>query len=948
MHITKATLLFICLAVGVNNTSLLAQNNSESHEKTGTVPVITKTDATGIDTMRLKSVEFTPYISLQQLIKGNNSGVFVQEPSGEPGVKQNMFIHGISAPLLDNKALYEQQPVVYLDGIPLTQEHPFAYLIQKYSINRIGSGTNNLANFNIDNIQSIEVIKDPARLAGLGPLASNGAIWVTTKNPVGGRVKTSVNLYSGVVTTPAYTPINARYEYNFRNKFYNQFGTYDDRLRMPAYLRDSTNADYYGAANWGDLYYNNTTVLNGNASVAGGGEKANFRLFIDGTKDANSADNTSLSKFNGAFYINVVPVEWLTVSSMINYNRINRVRNRNISDRISELRYVPDLTSPLTPNKRLYGAYLDEFDKVIDRNLNNVFQSYVSFQVKADNFYASTKLGIDYNEGTRDVFWPSTLLERVNYVSNYYGINNRLNFANRLGYVFDIADNQKLDISANYTYNSDSYKYNYAYAHNGPNDFIKLNTVGADLEPVRFIPYFFIDKLRYTLNMFSGNVKWSLGDVLSVSGTVRRDGSSAMQVDNRWITSYAGAFDYNLSNHTGWNDIKLSIHGSYGKLPKIFADDRFSAGPVYTSSVGWESQPVLGTYLGYPVITRPYELGWVRWSYPWAYSNKVLLGANIGAFKNRLQVGVDVFNREDKNQIMMVPIAREYGYSSEYRSGMGVNNKGIDVSLFAKIIENNTANVHWTVFGNFSHVKNTLKALPDGMQEIVIGNQKLEIGKPVDAFWVYENNGSYTGSGSLTFNGVAMQAGDPAWVDQNGDNRIDDDDKVLQGNYMPKYFGGFGTNFSYRKMSLDLQFNYVLKRTVLNQYASNRLDFINVENSRDITAVKEITFWELKQDISSYPMYNPWSSVVPYRAEQDLFLDDASFVKLRSATVSYDIVGNSSKTFKKFVFYVTGTNLLTFTKFKGDDPELVTYNGIYDGRGLPLPKTVILGVKIDL
>ena len=126
------------------------------------------------------------------------------------------------------------------------------------------------------------------------------------------------------------------------------------------------------------------------------------------------------------------------------------------------------------------------------------------------------------------------------------------------------------------------------------------------------------------------------------------------------------------------------------------------------------------------------------------------------------------------------------------------------------------------------------------------------------------------------------------------------------------------------------------------------LDFINVENSRNINAVKEISFWEQKQDVSSYPVYNPWSNVVPYRVDQDLFLDDASFIKLRSATLSYDLVSKPSKYFRSFVFYVTGTNLLTLTNFQGDDPELVTYNGIYNGRGLPLPKSVILGVKIDL
>lgn len=947
MSLKVKTLVFVCLTACFTN-SLFAQ------EQTLPATVTSSNDSlplpinpSGNDTISLRPVKFLPYISIQQMLKGNGAGVFVQEPSGEPGVEQNMFIHGISAPLLDNKTLYEQQPVVYLDGIPLTREHPFAYAIQKYTLNRIGTATNNLAIFNIDNIQSIEVIKDPAKLSALGPLASNGAIWVQTKNPKGGSLTSSVNVYTGLVTTPAVTPVNSAYEYQFRNKYYNQFGNISDRLSMPAYLRDSTNSDYYGIADWGDLYYNNALIMNANASVAGGGERANFRFFLDAMKDANSADNTSLNKFNGAFYINVVPVEWLTISSMINYNRLDRNRNRNISDRISELRYVPDLTNPLTPNQRLYGMYLKEFDKVIDRNLNNIFQSYFSIQAKFDKLYASTRLGIDYNEGTRDVFWPSTMLERVNYVSNYYGTNNRLNFSNTLGYEFDIADNQTLEVSGNYTYNADAYKYNYAYAHNGPNDFIKLNTVDASLQPVRFIPYFFIDRIRYVMNSFSGNLKWNLDDILTVSANIRRDGSSTMQVNNRWITSYSGAIDYHLSKQLDLPGIDLSLHGSYGKLPKLFADDRFASGPIYTSNVGWENEPVLGTYLGYPVITRPYEFGWVEWSYPWAYSNKMMIGARLGMLNNRLNFSLDLFNRDDKNQVLLVPIAREYGYKGGYSTGLEVNNKGLDFGFSAKMLNENS-DLQWTLYGSLSTVKNTLKALPNGLNEIVIGQQKLEVGKPVDAFWVYKNQGAYNTASGLSFNGVPMTAGDPAWADLNGDNRIDEDDKELTGNYMPRYFGGFGSTLAYKKIALDLQFNYALKRTVLNQYASKRLDFINVENSRDINAVKEITFWEQKQDVASYPVYNPWSSVVPYRTDQDLFLDDASFVKLRSATLSYDLLTKPSKLFNRLIIYATGTNLLTFSSFKGDDPELVTYDGVYTGRGLPMPKSIIIGAKIEL
>ncbi len=900
-----------------------------------------------IERMRLRTLRFVPNISIQQMLKGNGVGVYVQESSGEPGTDLNMFLHGMSSPLLSKKVLCNQQPLVYLDGIPLIRDHPFAYAIQKYDVNRIGTTTNNLAIFNIDNIESVEVVTDPVKLSALGPLASNGAILVQTKNSRNGRIQSSANLHAGFALPPSYMPINSAYEFKLRNKYYNKYGTFEDKLNIPAYLSDSTNNDYYGIANWGDLYYNRVPVFDANASVSGGTPQANFRFFLNGVKDANSADNTRLDRFNGSFYINVDPVKWLSVSSMVNYARMKRNRNRNITDRLSEVRYIPDLTNPLAPTSQKYSDYLEEYTKAIDRNINNAFQSSIGVLFRFGAFNAQTKLGIDYTEATRDVFWPGTLMEKVSFVSNYFGLSNRINLSNNASYLLKVADNQTLKLNANYTYNADVNRYNYAYAHNGPNDFVKLNSVSNDLKSKSFIPYFFIDKMRYVLNMFSGNVRWNLSDILEVHGTIRRDGSSAMQGDNRWITSYSGGVDYNLSKHLGMENRSVGLRFSYGKLPKLFTDDRFSAGPVYTSSAGWQNEPTLGTYLGCPVVTRPYTLGWIGYSYPWEYATKAMLGIDVGLLNNRINVSVNVFDKTDKNQPLLVPLAKEWGYQGIYKSGMEVNNKGLDIAIAVDVLKNKNG-FGLRVAANGSTVKNKLMALPDGLKSIEMGESKLMVGKPVDGYWLYKNIGQYdpATSNAKTFSGIQLSPGDAQWQDVNNDGTINKDDKILTGNYMPRYFGGINTSLSYKKLAIDAQFTYTLKRMVLNQYASNRLNFINIDNAKDLYAVKDITFWQRKVDVSNYPMYNPWSNTVPYRLEQDLFLEDASYLKLRSITVSYGLE-NVIKKVKSLTVYLTGANLCTFTKFKGDDPELVDYNGIYTGRGLPIPKTIIAGVKIE-
>ncbi|MES2777600.1 MAG: SusC/RagA family TonB-linked outer membrane protein [Bacteroidota bacterium] len=921
----------------------------------------------------LRYVSSQPYISLQQLLKGNAAGTYVQESTGEPGTEQPIFIRGVAAPLLSKRELYDQQAVVYLNGVPLTQDNPFAYEIQKYDFNRIGTATNLLATINPSNIASIEVIKDPVTLASLGPLAANGVIWITTKNAHSGFRQISVNAYAGVAGKPAITPVNAAYENNFRLPFYDKYGTVNDRLNYAPYLRDSTNADYYGPATWTDLYFSNPILFSTDLSLTGGSDRANFRFFTSATKNASSADATNINRYTGSFFINVAPIKWLMVSSMINYNRMERTRNRNIRDRLAEQRYIPDLTNPLTPNKNRYQSYLNEFDKVIDDNASNVIQGYVAISANINKIKYNGRIAFDYNEGIRDAFSPATLLEGNNFVSSYFGYNQRFIASNTLGYEFGLGNNQKLFIEGGQNFQADIYKFDYAFAYNGPNDFIKINVVNGDasssnyLLPTGFAVYYFPSKMQTRLASFFGNATYTLGNALKINAVVRRDGSSNMQPDNRWYTSYSAGAEWNIKQHllagsTKVNDLSLSA--SWGRLGKLLSDDRFNAGPHYRVDLGWGNEPTLGSYAGIPGLSRPYTSGWVGYGIPWAYADRINVGVRYGTWNNRLKLALDLYNRDDKNQLLPVPVAAEWGYTGAYKTGMAVQNRGIDLTLAADLFPAGKNAFNWTFTANFNYNKNKLKALPGGLSELIIGNTMLSVGQPVDGYWLYQNTGIYNSDSEvpvnpqtnkpLTFQGVPLKAGDPKWTDVNGDFVINNKDKVLKGSYLPKLSGGFGSTIGYKALSLDFQFYVSLGRKVLNQYAASRLDFINTEVKNDINSVKEITFWQKKMDLISYPMYNPWSAVVPYRLEQDLFLDDASFLKLRTVSISYDFtktkhsLAKAKKRFQAASIYLTATNLFTITSFKGDDPELVNYNGVYTGYGLPLTQSLIAGFKLSL
>ena len=915
------------------------------------------------DTLKIKEAQLTPFVSLQQFLKGSVSGLHVQETSGEPGTTQSMIIRGIGAPVVNNKDSYNVQPLVYLNGIPLIQDHPFAYEVQKYDYNRIGPATNLLSAIDIQNIQSVEVIKDPYELAKLGPLAANGAIWIITKDARSGTRQITANSYFSIAQPNHALTTNGAYEDKFRKLFYDKFATENQSLAYASYLRDSTNTNYFGASDWSDLYYKAAPAYSVDMGLTGGSERANFRFFGSHTTSAGNADDTNLKRYNASFYINMAPFEWLTMSSMINAVRLNRDRNKNLRDRFAETRYIPDLSTPLSPNKESYQKYLNEYDKSIDDNVNNIVQGYVALNFSLSKFKYTTRLAADYNEGIRDLFVPSTLMETNNYVSNYFGYNQRLVLSNVITFDNVYQEKHKVTFEVGHNYMADTHRYNYATAYNGPNDFIKLNVVEGSkgesdyLTPNSFTVYRYSDLENLNIMSFYANGSYDYNNLFKLSGVVRNDGSSTAQPDSRWFLSAAVRAGFNLKNlfkveHTSIDEIKASV--SLARTGQSFLTDRYAGGPQYRVDAGWDDEPTMPSYNAFATISRPYTSGWVGYGLKTPYSDKLEFTLEGDFFNHRLNGSVSLYTNSNKRMIFNSTVPLEYGYTTNYVSGMSVNNKGVDVSVYGNILDGKSG-IKWGTGANFNVNQNRLMALPSGQQSLTLNDRKFVVNESVDRFWLYENQGVYTSSAQIPvnpvsqkimeFKGIPLQVGDPIWKDQNGDYVIDDKDKVLKGHIMPKVTGGWFNQFSYKKIDLNLHFIFAAGQKALNTNSAAQFDFINREASNDLNSVKEIFQWQKSVDIEKYPIYNQWSAVVPYRTDQDLFLEDASYMKLKSLTLGYHF---NNKSLKKVYVYATGTNLFTLTSFSGDDPELITLMGNYNGYGLPIPKTYMLGLKLDL
>lgn len=917
-----------------------------------------------------------PAVGLQQYLKDQAPGLYVQESSGEPGTVQQMYMRGQPMPILTNKEVYQSQPLVVLDGIPLIGDHPFAYDIQQYDFNRIGTATNLLTNIDMDHVLSVELLKDLASTAIYGPLAANGVIAITTKQP-GNTRQINFNSYVGVAQRPTVTTINGAYENAFRQQFYDRYtatGRYSDDDSYPLYLSDSLNSSYYGPSNWTDSYYQNGLIYSANASIAGGGDRANFRFAIGHLQNQGVADHTGLRRYNANFNINMKPLKWLLFSAMINGNRVQRDRNRYLRDRFATMSYIPDLSSPLAPNNDVYSQYINQFDNSFDNNASNIVEGRARIVLDFDRVKVSSSVAVDYNEGYRDLFYPRTLMEQNSFASNYYGFNQRLIFDNNVSYDVDLGGAHNLYIEGGGVLQWDAYKYNYAYAYKGINDFIKINLLDSDfdngnnpgyLNPIAFpreLVFKFVDYTNHNLVSFYGRGSYNFDNRYTVSLLLRSDGSSNAQPTSRWLFTPVLSLGWNIKNDlldTESPFSELNLRASAGRLGRLNAFDNFSQGPSYTAQVGYTGNLITPGYNGFGVLTRPYDFGWSGYGIPWAYTDQLNIGVDFGLANNRVRGSLEWYTKYDRNQLLGIPSHAEFGYRQSYESGMEVNNMGVELLLSVDAVQGGEGKFRWTPAVNINFNQNRLTKLPGGLDELVIGDRLLRVGERLDRFWLLQNDGIYQADAEVpvvngapkTFNGIPFRAGDARWVDVNGDNAISDADKVLTGNIFPKVVGGFMNQFSYRNWVLDANFYFNLGRQVLNSEMANRFDFINREGSIAMNSVKEITFWEKRGDYSQYPLYNPWSNVLPYRTDQDLFLENGSFVKLRTLSLGYDlseVLSKRSSAIKGVFLYVTGHNLFTLTPYTGRDPELVDFMGRDTGYGLPIPRTYTLGVKMDL
>lgn len=922
-----------------------------------------------LSSVHMDEVKKLPYFSIEQMLIGRTTGTDVRIPTSEPGKRASVFVRGTSTLLLKNSDILYAQPTYVVDGLPIMLDHPFAYDIQRFDFNRLGTENNLLSFLDVNDIESIEVLKDFAASAKYGPMAANGVISITTKGPRSGKMKVSVNAYAGFSLKPKVNTVNGTYERNFRMPFYQQYATEEQWRNFPGFLADSTQGRYFGAADWDDLYYRNSWSNGIQAAVSGGSRLANFRFSLGQLSQKGVADNTDMKRYDINFGINIMPVKNLMLTTYIQGATMNRKRNEFIRDRSGDEDYLVNFENPPSPNKQYLQQYYTYLTDGLNRNRNNNARVLTNLHYTFLSHWSfNARFGIDYGQNFRDLFIPTTINDGNNFVSNFDGLSKRMVLDNSIRYDNTFVNKHHLSITLGQYSQWDKWRYDYGKAYKGRSDYIKIYRPGDDSNREGVFGNLrlqanYKDYTQSNLASFYANIGYDLSDKYFLNLYLRRDGSSNVPEESRWLFSPTVSAAWKVSSedflkNSSWLS-NLQLRASYGRVGRVLMDEYYKGGPIYNVDVGWDGTPNLSTYNGFPAINASFGTGYIVEGLSWPYVEQLNAGLDVGLLHNRIRASLDVYSKTDRNLLLKIPSMQEYGYNGIVKNGMDIRNYGYELAIDADIVQGKQ--FQWSAGLSLYSNQNKLLAMPDGLTDLRMGNRRFLVGKPVNRYWLLTNEGIYNSDAEIpmspvtgkkmTYQGVTLRAGDPKWRDLNKDGTINDNDRIMTGSMSPAVQGGFTNTFRYHQLELNVLFNYAFNRKIINQAMADRMDFAVRDGLDDVKGIKEVNFWStVDGDLSKYPLYNPWSAVSAYQPNQTLFLEDASFIKLRAVTLTYylDTWWMRRSGIEQLRVYATANNIWTWTRYSGGDPEAVDYFGYDQGfYNWAFPKSFTLGFNFQ-
>lgn len=833
---------------------------------------------------KINSEEFKTQsaISAQDLLQGRAAGVQMTSTSGVVGSRAAIRIRGVAS------ITGGGDPLFVVDGVPMNDG--------TYSLNSGGVSLNPLQDLNPNDIENISVLKDASAVAIYGSRGANGVILITTKK--GGKSqKTEVNFdyYTGTMEPTNYFDMMDADEYrNFFSAYRKARGatTLIEPSQFPqtsfdwptAVLQTGSQNSYALSTSGGNEktnFYANASYLNTDAFTIGNTlDRLNGRLNLQHeisskarmgvnfgvswlNNDRISSDNSTFAPLTSA-YLQVPYVEAFDENGA--YTNTGFIANVLAIEALSTRQFI---------SRRTTGNVFAEYDIIDGLTLRTDFGSdgVQTEETQRDPEIVSPG-GYGYKRIIQDNKWlNTTTLKFDKYLG---GLDGDHYLGVLLGNSFETSKQNRIAVEAS--------------------DFVSdaLPNVASGATPTTT----FADVTEWALASQFGRVNYTYKDKYLVEGSIRRDGSSRFGANKRYGVFWSASAGWVVSDESF---MKNSSFINFLKLKTSIGtagNDRignFASLGLYGGGNDYNSNPGL-----YPSQPANVNLSWEE-------TQQFSAGFQASILKNRMNIDFDYYIKNTTSLLLGVPIPFTTGFSSFDQNIGEMQNKGVDLVIGGDIIKGK--DFTWNANLNMGFLENTVTSLPEDNKDDE-GNNFVPGTASQRAIQGYSVNTFYL----IRYSGINPQTGDAEWLTKDGEitNAPTAADRVIVGSAIPNLTGGLTNTFNYKGFSLSALFSFVNGNMIMRgdrRFTENGASSFN--NSRKLN-----NYWTTPGQVADFPALT--SSTAPIFAQRStLQLEDGSFIRLRTATLGYNLPADllsKTKFISKARVYVQGQNLLTFAK----------------------------------
>ena len=947
----------------------MIEEDKTRYNETAITPYASTQETAGLNSMQnLNRKDFAlGSLSIDNALKGEIAGLQVTNKSGMTGEGAYMQLRGVHSLVAENA------PLIVINGVPYMPDANLSQIIGGYSRSQF-QALNNL------DIRNITVLKG-AEAAVYGSMGSNGVIMIETDQASSTDMNTRIafSAIAGSSWNSKRLPMMNAAEYkNYLSDmgltyypnmeaFFKDFNFLSDPNANKSYL-------YQYDTNWQDEIYQNGLSMDYLFRVEGGDNIAKYNISLGYTSDEGTLKNTYSDRYQAQINASVLVSKNFEIRANINTAYLKgQYQEQGLSKETNPLLAAYRRAPLLSPYQSdMYGNLISTYASYRFGAIENT-DFIVSNPVSLVNTMTGKNRQYDMNTKIQLIYTPIRDLSINGVVGMYYnynqeeafipGINNedivplfdqygQANNTVRVGtnHTFNMFYNvnaaykknwdelHKLNLNAGWQMMTTSYEYDAGFGRNSNNDFYQ--TLG-DAQSLGKYFSGYNNKWNW-MNAYL-HADWTYNNMVKFGLTGSFDGASSVGKDATRMTFYPavdGVFmakNIPLFYRMSWLD-KLNVYANW----TLTGNSRFSS-----------------KYGKYYYTSNPYQTiaGIIRANVPNTSlkaekDRTVNIGLETAMLRNRIQLGIGYYNIRATDVLISGERSAVLGSSSYFNNEAEIKATGIELSLALSPVY--TKDIRWTIGGNLTTLRNKVESLGALNEMISSLDDNAQIitrtGEDPYVFYGLRTLGVFSTTAeaekaNLSANGQKFVAGDVHYNDLNSDGIIDNDDREIIGSATPDFYGSFFTRVEYKQFALDLTFAYSVGNDAYNavrRIAESGSDFANQAQSVNRR-------WLMEGQQTDMPRVR-WNDRVGNNAFSDRWIEDASYLKLRDITLSYTWQKPWLNFLQGGTAFITGQNLVTFTKYLGLDPEFAySYSPAMIGvdyAKATAPRAVKIGVNL--